>query len=316
MTAASLILHHHDPSPFAEKIRVAFGIKGVSWRSAQIPMVMPKPDLTALTGGYRGTPVLQIGADIYCDSRLIIEIVEALHPAPPLLKSGPLLNFGLQHWSDETVFPPGAALAMHENRAHLPDDLIADRADYFADLDFSTFARDARHFHAQFSAHAALIDRQLQDGRAFLLGDAPEWADINAYFPVWMANGHFPSARRYLDLHASLAAWRKRMAAFGHGVREEINAATAIAIARQSSPAAIKAQAAVPDESGIRIGEDVTVWPVAHPDTPVTGRLLALSADRVTIAREDARAGAVNVHFPKIGYRVERNAGAVKKKQT
>ena len=30
---------------------------------------MPKPNLTALTGGYRKTPVLQIGADIYCNSQ-------------------------------------------------------------------------------------------------------------------------------------------------------------------------------------------------------------------------------------------------------
>lgn len=310
MTAGSPILHHHDPSPFAEKIRVVFGVKGVKWRSVLIPMVMPKPDLTALTGGYRGTPVLQIGADIYCDSRLIIEVVEALHPAPALLRSGPLLNFGLQHWSDETLFPPGAALAMHENRAQLPDDLIADRTAYFADLDFPSFARDARHFHAQFSAHVALIERQLLDGRAFLLGDAPEWADINAYFPVWMANGHFPSARRYLSQHDRLIAWCGRMAAFGHGDREEISPAAALGIARTSTPAAVGGAPGQPDESGLKAGEDATVWPVAHPDTPVTGRLTALTADRISIAREDRVAGGLHVHFPRIGYRVERLADA------
>lgn len=310
MPSNSLILHHHDPSPFAEKIRVVFGVKGLKWRSVLIPIVMPKPDLTALTGGYRGTPVLQIGADIYCDSRLIIEVVEALHPAPPLLRSGPLLNFGLQHWSDETLFPPGAALAMHENRARLPDDLIADRTTYFADLDFSGFARDARHFHAQFSAHVALIERQLVDGRAFLLGDTPEWADINAYFPVWMANGHFPSARRYLSQHDRLSAWCGRMAAFGHGVRKEISPADAIGIAKTSTPAAVGGRPGLPDESGLEAGEDATVWTVAHPDTPVTGRLIALTADRVSIAREDPVAGGLHVHFPRIGYRVERPAGA------
>ncbi len=310
MTVASLILHHHDPSPFAEKIRAAFGVKGARWHSVRIPMVMPKPDLTALTGGYRGTPVLQIGADIYCDSRLIIEIVEKLHPASPLLAAGPLVNLGLQHWSDETVFPPGAALAMHENRAHLPDDLIADRAAYFSDLDFSSFARDARHFHAQLSAHAALIERQLSDGRPFLLGGAPEWADLNAYFPVWMALGHFPSARRYLDRYPRLAAWRERIAAFGHGAREEIEASEAIEIARRAAPAVIEGGADAPDESGVEVGAAVTVWPTSHPDTPVTGRLLAISTDRMTLAREDARAGALHVHFPRIGYRVERCVSA------
>lgn len=309
MTAALLILHHHDPSPFAEKIRVAFGIKGLAWRSVLIPMIMPKPDLTALTGGYRGTPVLQIGADIYCDSRLIIEVLEVLFPAPPLLKSGPLANFGLQHWSDETLFPSGAALAMHENRAQMPDALIADREAYFTDLDFAAFARDARHFHAQFSAHAALIERQLDDGRAFLFGDAPEWADINAYFPVWMANGHFPSSRRYLEPLKRLTAWRERMAAFGHGARTEIAAASAIDIARQASPLAVAAPADGSDESGFAAGDENAVWPIAHPDTTVEGCLIAISPGRITIAREDARAGAVHVHFPRIGYRTERRGG-------
>jgi Glutathione S-transferase, N-terminal domain len=48
----------------------------------EIPVIMPKPDLTALTGGYRKTPVLQIGADIYCDSQLIMRELERLHPSP------------------------------------------------------------------------------------------------------------------------------------------------------------------------------------------------------------------------------------------
>ncbi|HEX3451354.1 MAG TPA: glutathione S-transferase N-terminal domain-containing protein, partial [Isosphaeraceae bacterium] len=69
-----LILHHYPMSPFAEKIRLILGFKNLHWSSVLIPNIMPKPDLTALTGGYRKTPVLQIGADIYCDTALIAEV--------------------------------------------------------------------------------------------------------------------------------------------------------------------------------------------------------------------------------------------------
>ena len=62
---ADIILHHYETSPYAEKIRVALGIKGLAWSSVQIPRIMPKPDLMPLTGGYRKTPVMQIGADIF-----------------------------------------------------------------------------------------------------------------------------------------------------------------------------------------------------------------------------------------------------------
>ena len=81
---SDLILHHFDPSPFAEKIRLVFGLKGLAWQSVDIPMVPPKPDLTALTGGYRRTPVLQVGADIYCDTRLIALELERRFPTPTL----------------------------------------------------------------------------------------------------------------------------------------------------------------------------------------------------------------------------------------
>ncbi len=302
------ILHHHDPSPFAEKIRKAFGVKGLSWASVQIPMIVPKPDLTCLTGGYRGTPVLQIGADIYCDTRLIADVIEKLHPHPPLFISGPLVNFGLQHWSDDAVFPPGAALAMHENAANLPDELLDERRAYFTNLDFSRFAEDADHFRSQFQAHATLIDEQLQDSRLFLLGDAPEWADIGAYFNIWMGGGHIPSAERLITGLDRLAAWRARMDAFGMGERTDITADEAIAIARQASPASLDSAENRPDETGAAPGDRVIVWPVDHSDTPVEGTLALISAVKIVVIRSDERAGELAVHFPRIGYQL-RKAG-------
>jgi glutathione S-transferase len=77
---SDMILHHYPASPFSEKVRVAFGIKGLAWKSVIIPRILPKPDLMPLTGGYRKTPVLQIGADIYCDTQLILREIERRAP--------------------------------------------------------------------------------------------------------------------------------------------------------------------------------------------------------------------------------------------
>ena len=60
-----LILHNYASSPFSEKIRLVLGSKKLPWKSVHIPPIMPKPEVVALTGGYRRTPVLQVGADIY-----------------------------------------------------------------------------------------------------------------------------------------------------------------------------------------------------------------------------------------------------------
>ena len=49
-TMHDLILHHYPMSPFAEKARLMLGLKDLAWHSVHIPSVMPKPDVTALTG--------------------------------------------------------------------------------------------------------------------------------------------------------------------------------------------------------------------------------------------------------------------------
>ena len=134
---SELILHHFDWSPFAEKARLALGLKGLAWRSVQIPMIMPKPDLIALTGGYRKTPVLQIGADIYCDTRLIARELERRHPKPTLFPDGDVgVSLALSHWSDTAFFEPGAGLSMALAR-EVPDAVIADRKQFFNFMDFA-----------------------------------------------------------------------------------------------------------------------------------------------------------------------------------
>src|SRR5512132_2135786 len=79
---SELIFHHYAMSPFAEKVRLVFGYKNLTWKSVIIPMIMPKPDVIALTGGYRKTPILQIGADVYCDTALIADVLERRQPSP------------------------------------------------------------------------------------------------------------------------------------------------------------------------------------------------------------------------------------------
>ena len=70
-----------------------------------IPNIMPKPDVTALTGGYRKTPVLQIGADIYCDTALIADVIEERAPQPTLYPGGIAgASRILAQWADSTLF--------------------------------------------------------------------------------------------------------------------------------------------------------------------------------------------------------------------
>ncbi len=304
MDNTGIILHHFDASPFAEKIRVALGIKGLAWQSVEIPMVMPKPDLTALTGGYRKTPVMQIGADIYCDTQCIARELERRYPSPALFPgNSEALAVAMSRWSDAAFFQAGAGLSMGTNDA-LPEDVLADRKAFFNFLDFTTLEEQLPHLFSQFRANLQLVEDMLADGRRFVLGEQPSWCDILAYFPLWMARGNIGATGELADGLLSLCAWEIRMRDIGHGISTPLAASEAIMIAEQNTSTAepgIGADA-LPE---LEIDSSVTVTPQDYGAVPVAGRLVQLSQHNVAIRRTDDRAGDVVVHFPRLGYRVE-----------
>jgi glutathione S-transferase len=293
-------LHHFDWSPYAEKVRVLLGIKRLAWRSVQIPMLAPKPDLVALTGGYRKTPVLQIGADVYCDTSCIARELESRWPEPTLFPDrSDGLAFALAAWS-ERFFEPGAGLSMSLNDA-LPADLLRDRRDFFSHMDFTRFAERTPHMFGQALAHAALVEDQLADGRRFLTGEQPGLVDATAYYVLWMLRGFIPAMPARLASYARVQAWEGRVRELGHGQRREIDAAEALAEAYAATP--LPSTGVDADEpSGLRAGQRVTVTPDDYGKVPVPGDLVALDTRRVAIRRRDERAGEVIVHFPRIGY--------------
>src|SRR5258706_1432756 len=116
-----VIFHHYPTSPFSEKSRLICGIKKLSWRSVEIPNIMPKPDLVPLTGGYRKTPVMQIGADIFCDTQIIARELERRFPSPSILPHGKGLPYGLGFWADRLLFLPTLALILGALGAFVPE---------------------------------------------------------------------------------------------------------------------------------------------------------------------------------------------------
>ena len=181
-----IILHHYETSPYSEKVRLGLGLKGLAWRSVEIPAIMPKPDLTALTGGYRKTPVLQIGADIYCDSQLIMRELERRHPSPSFYPAGHGAADALAWWAEKTTFGQAANIVFAKRSDALPEGFLEDRAK-FSGRNIDPAAMQAAMPNAldQLRAHFDWLDQMLADGRSFLQGSAAGLADLAAYHPVW-----------------------------------------------------------------------------------------------------------------------------------
>jgi glutathione S-transferase len=300
---SELILHHFDPSPFAEKIRLVFGLKQLSWRSVSIPMIMPKPLLTALTGGYRKTPVLQIGSDIYCDTSLIARELEKRFPTPTLFPDGNSgLSLALSYWSNSDFFNPGAGLSMGINE-DLPEPILKDRSEFFNFMDFSQLKEELPHLYTQLLPHIELVEQQLADGRQYLLGPKSGWADINAYFVIWMLRGNVPPINDMLKPYSCMTEWEQRMSNIGHGEKQDLEADAALAIAKASIPGEAEG---VDEQDPLQLqsGDDVIVEPDDYGKVPVQGVLINLNRQRVSIRRKAVDVGELNVHFPRAGFRI------------
>lgn len=299
--ADELILHHYDPSPFSEKVRLLFGLKGLSWRSVIQPTIMPKPDLVPLTGGYRRIPVMQIGADVFCDTQVIIAEILRRTGDETFERGG---GFAVNIWADRLFFQPSVAVIFGEIGDHVPKAFIEDR-EKLSGQRFDTAAMKAAGpmMRAQWRAMAAWIDGALAS-QPFLGGDAPGLADLSAYMNFWFMGGAIPAVMDgLLSGLGQVKPWCERMAAIGHGRRAEMTPAEALDVARSAEPAANAGHDAA-DPLGLDVGADVRVLADDYGRDPVAGRLVAINPGRVVIAREDAKLGRLQVHFPRVGYLV------------
>jgi glutathione S-transferase len=299
-----LIFHHYPTSPFSEKVRVAFGIKQLAWKSVPIPVIMPKPDLMPLTGGYRKTPVLQVGADVYCDTQLIMLEVDKRAPTPSLLpadKAGEARALAM--WIDRNIFWSVVGVVMGAIGDKLPEAFHKDRSEFSGrPFDVSRFKAAMPFARDQTYAQMVLAEEMLADGRPYLLGAAPNLADCALYNPVWFLKERLGAGKAVppLDRLPRIVAWSERMKGFGSGTAIDTTPAEALDVAKAATPAATQVDSS--DPSGLKSGQTVTVTPDDTGKVPVTGELVGLTPDRVSLRRNDPRVDEVIVHFPRAGY--------------
>jgi glutathione S-transferase len=306
---ATLVLHHYPQSPFAEKGRLMLGFKKLAYGSVAIPRVMPKPDLVALTGGYRRTPVLQVDADIYCDTALIARRLERRKPMPALFPAGQeAVAATLAHFADHELFQHSVALnfqpdALAARFAGVPEEHVrAFAADRGALFSGGTMRRmDLGVARAQWQTLLARLDAQL-GAQPWLLGEHASIADLAHYHPIWFVKSS-PLLAPTLDRHEFLRAWMDRVAAIGHGTPTDLSSAEAVELARASEPAELVANG-FESGDGLRVGQAVTIAATDYGVDPVSGTLAWQDAEEIVVARDDERAGRVHVHFPRIGFKV------------
>lgn len=300
-----IYLHHYPPSLFSEKIRLLLGYLQLPWHSVIIPSIMPRPLLMPLSGGYRKTPVLQIGANVYCDSKIIAMALARYAGDTDLYAQG-FTAHRVADWADGTLFPVTVALnfspkAVGVMMGSFPLEEAAafqkDRADLTQGASITSFSAEAAEGYLHH--YLSELDGSIDAGHLF--GAEPSIADFSVYHCLWFLNNN-PVNAPLLERYSAVREWMSRMAAIGHGAMEDSDGEAALAAAKAAEPVLPGLVNTLPD--GFTLGDPVSVTPVDYGRVPVTGILAAWSTDEVVISRETPEAGPVLNHFPTAGFEV------------
>ena len=282
------------------------GVKQLSWRSVDIPGVPPRPLLSPLTGGYRRAPVLQIGADIYCDTHAILSALDRLKPSPSLLPNGTAgIARGLGFAWERQLWIPTIGVLVHFIGEHIPPEFIKDRKEGYLGIDISKPA-----MAPQFQEHLQFVRAQIAwlaitlKNQNFLFGEHISEADLACWQTIYLLRKNCPPEVDTLLGLAPVLAWYERIAAIGHGTSTPMSAEEAFDIAKKSQPASVNHLPADGHPGEFQHGTSVSVTPEDNARIPVLGTLVASNAFEIVIHRHDAQVGDLHIHFPRLGYTV------------
>ena len=301
MASPTLILHQYDISPFSQKAQKMMGLKELSWQSVEMPMIAPKPDVEALTGGYRGTPVLQIGQDVFIDNWMIARALDEFDASGPAINAqGGLREAALYAWG-ERLFTPLLHAALAAYQSEWDADFLADRKRVFPDVDFDTLDVSDPDRRSQVRAYLGTVEAQLGLDQDFLGGAQADSCDIHVWGMVWMIHSALPALMPIVETFPRLTDWYERVSALGTGDREDVK----IDVAWQSlkdGPA--RPLPDTPDQEPLApwVGEVVDIAAGSADRGNASGRLLAVDNEQVVLGVEPISGEAAQVWFPRFGY--------------
>ncbi|KAF1915838.1 hypothetical protein BDU57DRAFT_515600 [Ampelomyces quisqualis] len=318
-TASDIVLYNYAFSPHGKRISAYLALRGIEYALCEQPFTMPRPDLALLPVHYRRIPILAVGRDIYLDTRLILRVLESLpHVASPRLGASTGRDKFVEKLLEKYIIE-GPVFAMAGGL--VPVDVAQD----------PTFKKDRQgmlgrtweqeeleegrgeclnYIRNLFDFYESTI---FEDGRHWVLGSqGPKLADIEAIFMLDFVDGmQLPQDVISDKIFPRVYAWFERY-----------RAAVDEAKSKAAQPAVLNGQDAAKrirmselelsqtvfdgaDPAGLKEGTDVEIYPAdwvtEHRDR---GRLVALSADEVTIAVESREAVEIRIHAPRTGFKI------------
>ena len=310
MTTTPIILHQYDISPFSQKAQKMLGLKDLSWISVEMPMIAPKPHVEALTGGYRGTPVLQMGADVFVDNWMVARALDHAAPDLPAINArGPLSDGALYAWG-ERLFTPLLHSALAAYQSQWDADFLADRKRVFPDVEFDKLIAGDPDRCSQVRAYFGAVEAELALRGNYLGGQQADSWDIHVWGMVWMIHSALPDLLPIVEGYSGVTAWYERLLSLGTGQRTDADIEVAWEALKAAEP---RAYPSTPQDEPLKewVGQSVQVSAGSADRGRANGRLLAVDHEQVVLAVTPLAGFEAQVWFPRFGYNITRE-GAVK----
>ncbi|KAI9812281.1 MAG: hypothetical protein M1827_004730 [Pycnora praestabilis] len=322
-----IVLFHYTFSPYAQRVVWYLTLRGIEYSQCMQPVAPPREDLSALGIAYRRIPLLAIGRDIYADTRLILDKLEAKYPDGALGASAADRK-GVEKLLEKWIIDGGVFLRC--TQAMPPDLPLLKDANFVKDREEYTGRSWAKEAIAKMRPEALnelrdmftfLETTLLADGRDWILRtEKPSLADINTIWPLlWMTGipGALPPDLISEKQFPKVYGWFGRF-------KSTINSAKSTA----PKPKTLKGAEAVKqivaaeftepegqvDEGhplGLEKGQNIEVWPTDSGFTRRDqGRLCHLTAEEVVLETQ-SKIGerVIRLHTPLHGFRVAKATG-------
>ncbi|EXJ62780.1 hypothetical protein A1O7_03219 [Cladophialophora yegresii CBS 114405] len=315
-----VVLYHYSFSPVARRVLWYLSLRGIDYAECKQPPVLPRPDVATLGIKYRRIPLMAIGRDIYCDSRIILRKLEALFPDSALSASTgeqKAVEKLFEIWTMEAGLFPRASQLIPTSMPLLNDPhFTKDREDY-SGRSWSKEQIEANRPEALASIRSAfkvLETTLLADGRDWVLKtDHPTLADIEAIWTFDWLNGlkgalprELISDKKYPKVFAWIARFNDALKASKAKAPKPATLKGDVAAERIFNASFVEKDLAVDpaDPLGLKRGTEVEVFPVDsgthHRDQ---GRLIGLTEDEVVLGIQ-AQGKELHLHYPRTGFRV------------
>lgn len=310
-----------------------FGLSGLKYFKCITLNRLPRPVLEKLGVKYRRIPILAIGRDIYCDTRLIIRKLEELFPRNSVSSKNPFER-GLEHVFENWLVDGGpfwrtAGLIPPDSEILNDDKWCKDR------LEMTGKAFDAetlRKGRAENVAHARMYfdtmeNELLADGREYLMGGPhPTLVDVHGIWTfhwaitkelgLWDAlekddvvnEQQFPRTFAYVDRFAKALTTKQK----DNGEPKRLSDEETLRMIFDSDFFEPEGIVDERDPLKLKKGQMVEIWPVEsgfnHHDK---GELLSIGVNEVVIASKPQLGdGLLRIHYPRTNIRISPVAGS------